>query len=586
MMSRIPLLMTVGLALGMCGAVQAAPKPGQTTVQIIGFNDFHGNMQSPGNFGGGPAGGIDVLATYIETFRAANKNTVVVSAGDLINASPLTSALFHDEGTIETMNRAGLDFAGVGNHEFDEGSTELQRMREGGCHPTDPSTCEGATVGTPVPFEGANFKYLAANVVVTKTGKTLFPAYAIKNFAHVRVAFIGLTLEETPTIVTPTGVAGLTFLDEADTVNALVPELRERGVEAIVVVIHHGGFQGPTTPNFINDCSAELQDDVTSPIRSIVERLDGEVDLVISGHTHTGYNCLLPNSVGRRIPVTQASAFGRVLTDVDMTVDNVSGEVTNVAVNNVIVSRTGVTPNETVASIVNGYAALASPIANQIIGYILPPGANNTPNAAGEMPAGKLIADAQLAATTGPVFGNSVVAFMNAGGVRTPGFTTNTSAGVPDPITYGETFTVQPFGNALVTMTLTHQKLRDLLEEQFPGCLGQIQRRVMQVSAGFVYSYQEANACGERIREVTLNGTPIMTDGIVHTPSATIRITVNNFMSPGGDNFFVLRDFGTDLVGGPQDLDVLAAYLAQFTITSPYDAAAVPNRITALPALP
>src|SRR5262249_11294457 len=257
-------------------------------VRILAFNDFHGTLQSPGNFGvqaGGPgtaivnqpSGGVDFLAGYVAAQKAGHPNSVVVSAGDVIGASPLISAFFHDEGTIETMNRLGLDFNAVGNHEFDEGSAELLRMQEGGCHPTDPNSCKGADVGTPVPFEGASFQFLSANVFEIATGQTLFPPYGIKTFKNRKVAFIGMTLQDTPTIVTPAGVAGLEFHDEADTVNALVPQLRSQGINAIVVLVHQGGFQGvntspPGTPsnNFINDCKDALQDPVNSPILDIV----------------------------------------------------------------------------------------------------------------------------------------------------------------------------------------------------------------------------------------------------------------------------------------------------------------------------
>lgn len=556
------------------GAAQAAT----TTVKVIAFNDFHGNLQSPGTLSSVPVGGVDTLAAHVAALKAQNPNNVVVSAGDLIGASPLISALFHDEGTIETMNRLGLEFDAVGNHEFDEGRTELLRMQNGGCHPTDASSCQGATVGTPVPFEGAKFKFLAANVVDTASGKTLFPPYGIKTTGGVRIAFIGLTLKETPTIVTPSGVAGLTFQDEADTVNALVPKLRARGVEAIVVLIHQGGFQG-SAPNFINDCSAALQNDTASPIRAIVRKLDNAVDLVVSGHTHTGYNCSLPNKVGRNIPVTQASSFGRVLTDINLSIDTETGDVTGATVNNILTDRNAVTPDASIASIVSGYNGLVSPLANAVIGTITG-AAPNSANAAGEMPAGKLIADAQLAATSATQFGGAAIAFMNAGGVRNPGFVATT---YPHDVTYGEAFTVQPFGNSLVTLTLTAQQLRDVLEEQFVGCLGQTTQRIMQVSAGFEYSYQSANACGSRIVTASLDGTPIVSNGQVLNPSQTYRVTINNFMSTGGDGFAVFTS-GTDLLGGAQDLDALIAYFQNFKApNAPYDPASVPARITKLP---
>ena len=569
----VPLLATLALA---AGAAQAAT----TTVKVIAFNDFHGNLQSPGAFSTATAsGGVDVLAQYVAQLKAQNPNNVVVSAGDVIGASPLVSALFHDEGTIETMNRLGLEFNAVGNHEFDEGSTELLRMQRGGCHPTDPSSCQGASVGTPVPFEGAKFKFLSANVYVTATGKTLFPAFGIKVVNGVRMGFIGLTLEETPTIVTPSGVAGLEFRDEAQSINAAVRQLRGLGVQTIVVLIHQGGFQGPAPNNFINDCKDALVNDANSPIRAIVRGLDDAVDLVVSGHTHTGYNCLLPNSAGRAIPVTQASAFGRVLSDINLTIDTSTGDVVSSTVNNFIVDRAGVTPNAQIASIVTAYSGLVSPLANAVIGTITGP-ATSSANAAGEMGAGKLIADSQLAATQAPQFGGAVVALMNAGGVRNPGFVATT---YPHDITYGEAFTVQPFGNSLVTLTLTAQQLHDVLEQQFNGCLGQTATRVMQPSASLTYSYRLANACGSRIVNAAINGIAFVSNGLVLNPTSTHRVTVNNFMATGGDGFAVLVG-GTDALGGAQDIDALIAYLASFKApNAPYDPAGVVNRITQLP---
>lgn len=559
-------------ALAAVGLATAAT----TTVKIIAFNDFHGNLNSPGNFSGAPSGGADYLAGYIASLKSQNPYSVVVEAGDVIGASPLVSALFHDEGTIESLNRAGLNIASVGNHEFDEGSTELLRMQNGGCHPTDPNSCKGASVGTPVPFEGAKFKYLAANVAVTATGKTLFPPYAIKSFGGVRVGFIGLTLKDTPSIVTPSGVAGLSFSDEVATVNSLVPRLRALGVEAIVVVVHQGGFQGGDSPNFINDCSLKTGgvDDGSAlqPLRGIVAGLDDAVDLVISGHTHTGYNCRLPTqNPNHLIPVTQASNYGRVLTDINMTLDNTTGDVTAITANNIIVSRnnSAITPNAQIASIVAGYNALVSPLANQVIATITGP-ASNTANTAGEMAAGDLIADSQLAATASQKNGGAVIAFMNAGGVRSPGFV---GASYPHDVTYGEAFTVQPFGNSLVTMTLTAQQIKDVLEQQFVGCLGQTTQRIMQVSNGFSYSWSASGSPCNKIVDVSLNGVPIVSSGVVLSPTTTYRIECNNFMSTGGDGFTVFKQ-GTNQVGGAQDIDALVAYLANYLSPNPpYDPA-------------
>jgi len=571
----------VALSLATLGAATAASVAPTTTVKIIAINDFHGNLQSPGNFSGKASGGVDYLAGYVAGLKAANPYNVVVSAGDLIGASPLISALFHDEGSIEAMNRLGLEFNAVGNHEFDEGKAELLRMQKGGCHPTDANSCKGATVGTPVPFEGARFKFLAANVADTATGKTIFPPYGIKSFATpngtVRVGFIGMTLKETPTIVTPAGVAGLTFGDEAATANAMVKTLRARGVESIVVLLHQGGAQ--TNTSNINGCVGALDG---SPIKPIVAQLDDAVDMVISGHTHQAYNCSLPNKGGRNIPVTSANAFGRVVSDIDMTIDNATGDVTAIAANNVVVDRTNaaIVPNATIKGIVDQYSTLVSPIANQVIGSITAD-ATNAANAAGEMDAGDLISDAQLQATQPAAFGGAQIAFVNAGGVRNTGLLFNAQGGTESPgdVTYGEAFTVQPFGNSLVTLTLTGQQIKDVLEQQFPGCMGQTVQRVMQVSSGFSYAWSAAAPACSKVSSISLNGTPIdMTAGY--------RVTVNNFMSTGGDGFSVLTG-GTGLLGGAQDIDALVAYLAGFkspqVAYNPADPALHKPRITKLP---
>jgi 5'-nucleotidase len=523
-------------------------------VKIISFNDFHGNLESPGSFSGVPAGGVDVLAAYVNLLKGQNPNNVVVSAGDLVGASPLISALFHDEPTIETMNRLGLEFNAVGNHEFDDGREELLRMQNGGCHPTDPNTCQGAQVGTPVPFEGAKFNFLAANVVDTATGETLFPAYMVKNFKGNRVAFIGMTLEGTPSIVSPSGVAGLAFHDEADTVNALIPELKRRGIESIVVLIHEGGL----TTGGINECP-----NASGAILDIVKRFSDAVDLVVSGHTHRAYICALPNAAGRLIPVTSGGSFGRVITDTTLTLDTRSREVIAAQAQNLVVDRTQQTPVAEIANIVAGYKALAAPIANQVIGSVTVD-VTRTVNAAGESALGDVIADAQFAATAAPEFGNAVVGFMNPGGIRADLLFTQSGTEGDGNVTYGEAFTVQPFGNSLVTMTLSGAQIETLLEQQFTGCPNnQPFNRILQVSEGFSYTWDNARPACDKIDPAT-----IKIAGVVLDPAASYRLTVNSFLADGGDNFTVLTQ-GTDRLGGAQDLDALSAYFAAKSPVAP-----------------
>ncbi|OAI28090.1 bifunctional metallophosphatase/5'-nucleotidase [Methylomonas koyamae] len=564
--------LTSAIALGFSAVAAHAVTLPATTIKIVAFNDFHGQLESPGNFRNLPTdaastiplGGVDWMAGYVADLKAQNPSTIVVSAGDIIGATPLVSALFHDEPTIETMNRLGLEFNAVGNHEFDEGKDELKRMQNGGCHPSDPNSCKGAEVGTPVPFEGAKFKFLAANVVETANGKTLFPQYAIKTVGGVRVGFIGMTLKETPTIVTPTGVAGLSFTDEAATVNALIPKLRARGVEAVVVLIHQGGTI-PVTQSVatINNCDDGLAD---SPIKTIVNQLDDEVDLVISGHTHQAYNCQIANKAGRLISVTSANSQGRVLTDINVTINTANGEVSAVNAENIAVVRNNpaITPNAGIKTIVDNYKTLATPIANRIIGSISA-AITRTATAAGESALGDVIADAQLAATSPAGFGEAVVSFMNPGGIRADLTYPGSSAGEGDgKVTYAEAFTVQPFGNTLVTLTLTGAQIHTLLEQQFTGCTagypagtpasGQPFNRILQVSAGFSYEWSEKGTPCDNVDPAS-----IKINGVTVDPAASYRVTVNNFMADGGDQYYVLTQ-GSNRLGGALDLDALESY--------------------------
>lgn len=560
----------------------AASDVGNTlAVKLIAFNDFHGNLQPvTGNYFGvtGPTGGAGYMAAAVADLKRQNPNHAVVSAGDLIGASPLVSGLFHDEGTIEAMNRLGLDFNAVGNHEFDEGRNELLRMQSGGCHP-DPRelaeghTCRGAEVGTPVPFEGARFKFLAANVVDAASGKTLFPAYKVKSFKGIPVAFVGMTLKGTPDIVTPAGIAGLEFHDEAATVNALVPQLRNQGVRAIVVLIHEGGF----TTGGKDDCNG-----ASGAILDIVDRLDPEVDAVVSGHTHWAYNCIYK---GRRL--TSAGSFGRMLTDLDLTLDTRTRDVAGTRAANRVVATRGVTADATVQGIVDHYAALAAPLASTKVGYVSAD-INKAQNAAGESAAGNLVADAQWEATSAADKGQAVAAFMNPGGLRGTdpvlAFSSGPGGEGDGVVTYNEAFTFQPFGNSLVVMDLTGAQVKQLLEQQFvpsaaasSACKAynpQTTQRILQPSASVSYAWSAGRPDCDKVDGATLRiqGAPV-------DPARTYRITVNSFLATGGDGFAVLAQ-GTNRLGGDVDLDALVAYLGRHSSPAAPLAPPAPGRIT------
>ena len=526
----------------------AAAKPGDVSVQLLGLNDFHGHLEgnTPGTITPSPgaarvpAGGAEYLATHIRAKAEGNPNTLVVSAGDLIGASPLLSALFHDEPTIEAMNKIGLDLNAVGNHEFDEGAAELLRMQNGGCHPDD-----GCQDGDG--FAGAEFGFLAANVVDEDSGEPLFPPYAIRKFGGIKVGFIGMTLEGTPDIVSPSGIAGLDFLDEAETANRYADELRNtHGVRAIVVLLHEGGVQ--SAPGGINDCNG-----MSGPIVDIVQRTSPAVDLFVTGHTHSAYNCVID---GR--PVTSASSFGRLITDIDLTLDGNTKDVAGVTANNVIVTQ-NVFKAPDITALIDRYNAIAAPLRDRVIGRISAD-ITRTPDASREHAAGNLIADAQLAATDDPGTGTAVAAFMNPGGVRAD-FTFAQSGSEGDGnVTYGEAFTVQPFGNSLVTMTLTGAQLYEALKQQWCGQSSPI---VLLPSGTVHYTWSQAAATaalGKPCAGVANPVSDLTIGGAAVDPAASYHVTVNSFLADGGDRFPIFRA-GSDRLGGEVDTDALEKYI-------------------------
>jgi 5'-nucleotidase len=546
-----------GLLVLVPSAFAAGPKVKDTSVQLLAINDFHGNLQPPSGSSGrisvSPtatvnAGGIEYLATRIKQLRTENTNTITVGAGDLIGASPLISGLFHDEPTIEAMNALGLDVTGVGNHEFDEGLQELLRMQNGGCHPVD-----GCQDGDP--FGGALFRYLAANVFYAGTNTTILPPYKIVKVDSAKIAFLGLTLEGTPQIVTPAGVAGLEFRPEIQTINNLVHQLRdEQGVRAFVVLIHQGGQQNaPFANGFmdINRC-----DNFTGDIKPIVQSLDPQVDLVISAHTHQPYIC---NFNG--ITTTSASSFGRLITDVNLVIDHQTKDVSSIEAHNVIVTRdVAKDPSET--AIVNKYDGLSSAIANRVVGSQTANMSRFSPSTTDnqESELGDVIADAQLASTSGSDFGNAVVAFMNAGGIRADLVCSiPCSTASPAPVTYNQLFNVQPFNNVMTVKTMTGDMIRRLLEQQFTVIAPAI--RLLQVSNGFTYTYDATQPAGSRVFNIKINNTAI-------DPLASYRVAMSNFLATGGDGFTVFNE-GTDPLGGEIDLDALVNYFMHNSPVSP-----------------
>lgn len=542
--------------LALFGAGTASPAFGEATVdvRILAINDFHGYLRPPS---GGiriadpndrtkriavPAGGAEHMATLVKELREGQKNTIFVAAGDLIGASPFLSAMFHDEPTIESMSMMGLELATVGNHEFDEGKDELKRMQNGGCHPVD--SCQG-----PHPFKGARFHYLAASTIETETGKTIFPPYEIRQFEGIPVAFIGLTLRGTPDIISPISAAGLEFRDEADTVNALIPELKARGVEAIVVLIHEGGF--PTGD--YNECPG-----ISGAIVDIARKFDPAVDVVISGHTHQAYVCEIDGRL-----VTSGDKYGTLVTAIDLKLDPKTRDVISAKADNLIVRSNVLAKDVEQTALLEAYDKYSAPIANRRAGSVTE-SLSRVPGEAGESALGDIIADAQLAATKADANGGAMVAFTNAGGIRAD--ITKKDDGA---VTYADVFASQPFRNQLVTLSLSGGQIKNMLEQQW---LDPKRPRVLQVSKGFKYTWDAAKPYGERVvaASMSLNGEPI-------DPAKSYRVTVNNYLSVGGDGFTVLKE-GTAQQFGAFDADALYAY---FQANSPI-MPAVADRIARL----
>lgn len=530
------LLRLTGFALALAALPAAAQTAAPVELRILAINDFHGNLRPPP---GGirindpedkskkvmvAAGGAEYMATLVKQLREGHKNTIFVAAGDLIGASPFLSAMFHDEPSVEALSMMGLAITSVGNHEFDEGKAELLRMQNGGCHPQD--GCQG-----PRPFTGAKFHYLAASTIETATGKSVLPPYEIREFEGIPVAFIGLTLKETAGIVSPAGITGLEFRDEAETVNALVPQLKAQGVEAIVVLIHQGGQPSGD----YNECPA-----ITGPIVEIVQKFDRAVDVVVSGHTHRAYVCQVDGRL-----VTSGDKYGTLVTAIDLKLDPATRDIVSARAENVIVANASLARDPEQTALIDAYDKLSAPIANRPAGSATQT-LSRVPNDAGESALGDVIADAQLAATRDAKDGSAVVAFTNPGGIRTDIIPKENGA-----VSYGDLFASQPFRNRLVTVTLSGSQIKDMLEQQW---LDPKRPRILQVSNGFSYIWDASKPLGERVTvdKMMLNGKPI-------EPGTGYRVTVNDYLAVGGDGFTVAKLGGSPQYGG-YDADALFAF--------------------------
>ncbi|HWU07025.1 MAG TPA: bifunctional metallophosphatase/5'-nucleotidase, partial [Streptomyces sp.] len=536
-------------------------------VQLLSFNDLHGNLEPPAGSAGTvgetqadgtvksvPAGGVEYLATSLRTARKGHPYSVTAAGGDMVGASPLLSGLFHDEPTIEALNGLDLDVTAVGNHEFDEGATELARLQNGGCHPVEGCYEKGKE------FEGADFPYLAANVTDEKTGKPVLKPYTVWKKNGVKIGFIGVTLEGTPNIVTANGVKGLKFHDEIETVDKYAKELDRQGVKSIVALIHEGG--APASSSYNYDCdSPGAGDGISGPIVDIAKGITPKVDALVTGHTHQAYVCTVPDPSGKPRMVTSASSFGKVYTDTTLTYDRRTKDIVRTSVEsaNHVVSRDQAKAADMTA-LITRWNALAAPIAGRPQGFISAD-INGRGSTAPEKPLGNLIADAQLEGLAPADKGGAVVAFMNPGGIRSDLVYAASGSEGDGVVTYGEAFTVQPFTNMMNVVDLTGAQLVAALQQQVSGS-NEASPKILQISKGLTYTLDMTKSGADRVvaSTIRLNGEAI-------DPAKTYRVAMNEFLAGGGDGFAALGQ-GTNKLVGPSDLDLFNAYLAAHSTAS------------------
>ncbi len=538
------------LALSACAAQVAPPALVATApveIQILAFNDLHGNLQAPdpveiaeadGSKHKVATGGVAHLAAALEGLRGGHANTITVSAGDTIGASPLISANYLDEPTIDAMNLLGLEFNSVGNHEFDRGGDELKRMQTGGC-----AKFTRRTPCAVEPFAGARFRYLAANVVQAD-GSTIFPATGLKRFnttaGPITIGFIGMTLKGTEHLVTPSGVKGLSFKDEAETANSLVPQLKAQGADAIVLLIHQGG----KLPSFTRGDGC---DGLYGEILPILSKLDPAITTVISGHTHWAYVCRGTPQVGAGRLLTSAGKYGYFATDLRLDFDPATHRLVGQDAHNVIVGNGERGEDAAEKALVDRYAEAVAPIASRIVGHLSAAATRNTDD--GESVAADLIADSMLAATRAPENGGAQLALVNGTGVRVdlPG----------GDIRFDAAFAMMPFGNNLVVMTLTGAQLKAAIEQQYaiPIRAGFKLPTALAPSEGFTFTVDMSKPADNRVVDMRLNGNAI-------DPAAPYRVALNNYLASGGDSLSAFT-VGTDVTDkGIIDLDALVAWIA------------------------
>jgi 5'-nucleotidase len=517
----------------------------EVRVKILGFNDFHGNLSSHRTVEGRPVGGAAVLASYFnEHTRGYESRTFVAHAGDFIGASPAESALFQDEPSLafmdllanadchrEPMSSSCNIVSILGNHEFDDGSMELRRLRDGKQHPMGPFLGHR--------FEGIHYPILCANVVEAKSGEPLFPPYVVKEAGGERVGFIGAVLSGASWFLQRSGIADVVFEDEVERINRAARELEAQGVRAMVLVIHQGAKQR-FSKGLPRDATA-----VYGELAGMLPQLHPEIDVVISGHTHSVLSALLPNSGGQPTLVTQAFHASTAFADIELAIDRRSHDIVEKSariVSTFADSGPGLVAEPTVAALVHRVETAANRITSQVVGTALAefPSTNGV---TGESALGNLVADAQRAAL------HADLAMTTPAWVRG-----DLDVG---PITYGELFAIQPFNNRLMLVELTGRQLLEVLNQQWDVTS---YSRVLQLS-GASFRYDPTRAKGDFVVDVRVGGKPVVLDKVY-------RAAINAFLAEGGEGFSALAS-APRTPSAVMDLQALADYIKKRKTIAP-----------------
>lgn len=550
-------MLGASLTVGAHSAAAAWPSDDVETVpvRLLAINDLHGSLQPPKGARAqisrpdGPAtdaGGAAYLAAYVQQLRAQAKNSLLYSVGDSWGSSPIESALFHDEPTVDLLNLMGVDAASIGTHELDRGFGELQRMASGGCHPVEGCQFEPT-------FDGAQFPLLSANMTLADGSPAALP-YAVDYVDGVPVGVIGVMPSDAPSKIAVDAVAGLQFGDELEAIDRTADTLDFLGVRAIVVLLHRGDTQ--STPGGPNSC--ELDD---GPARTIAMRATPKVDAIFTADTHSQFNCTVDDPAGNPRPMMQAASHGRIVSVVDLAIDRGTGEVDRERTQafNQIVTH-DISPDPMVSDLVRRASMQSDEVAQRAVGTVTAD-ITREPSRGGESPLGDLIADAQLAAARGR---GAQIALTNPGGIRA-----DLLYDADGTVTYGNAYQVQPFLNPVEVRTLTGSQLKDLLEQQFQATAdGSTAELVLAPSASLTYGIDRRAPIGSRIADIRVDGAPV-------TPNDSYRVAVNKFLADGGDGFTVLRE-GTEPASAGNDLDALTSYLRAHSPVAP----PTPDRIT------